>query len=69
MQYLFLKHSSLLPGIDQTNWGYSDDQGRSTLIVNFMTLGERILMLEHAHASHIVKLHDFLKDLLRYTQA
>ena len=38
MQYLFLKHSSLLPGIDQSNLEYSnDDHGRSTLIVNYMT--------------------------------
>ena len=45
-----LKMSSLLLGIDQPNLGYSkDDQGRSTLIVTFMTPEAGFFVQGHGH--------------------
>ena len=41
----------------------------STKIVNFMTLRAGVLVLEHGHTSHIVKMHYFFKNLLLYSQA
>ena len=55
---LFLQRSSsLLPGIDQTKYIYSnDDQRGFTQIVNFMTLGAGVLILGHYHISHYSEL-------------
>ena len=41
----------------------------STKIVNFMTPGLGVLVLESGDISHIVKLHYFFKNLLLYSQA
>ena len=40
-----------------------------TKIVNFMTPGAGVLVLERGHISHIVKLHCFFNNLLLYSQA
>ena len=42
---------------------------RYNKIVNFMTPGAGVLVLEHGHISHIVKLHCFFNNLLLYSQA
>ena len=41
----------------------------STKIVNFMTPGAGVLVLGCGHISHIVKMHNFVKNLLLYSQA
>ena len=41
----------------------------STKIVNFMTPKAGVLVLEHGHTSHIVKMLYFFKNLLLYFQA
>ena len=41
----------------------------STKIVNFMTPGAGVLVLGCGHASQIVKMHYFVKNLLVYSQA
>ena len=41
----------------------------SNKIVNFMTPGAGVLVLEHGHISHIVKQHCFFNNLFRYSQA
>ena len=40
-----------------------------TKIVDFMTLGAGVLVLERGHISHMVKTHYFIKNLLLYSQA
>ena len=55
MHYFFKKSSSLLPGIDQTNYGLYIvlmTKERSTKIVNFMTPRAGVLMLGCGHISH-----------------
>ena len=48
-----LKCSSLLPGIDETNNVYSnDDNESSNKIVTFMTPGAWVLVLRRGHISH-----------------
>ena len=42
---------------------------RSTKIVNFMTPGIGVLVLGRGHISHIVKMLNFFKNLLLYSQA
>ena len=56
----FLKKSSLLPGIDQTNQHLvmMTKEG-SNKIVNFMTPGAGVLVLVRGHISHIVKILNF----------
>ena len=41
----------------------------STKIVNFMTSGAGVLVLERGHISHIVKMHYFFNNLLLYSKA
>ena len=41
----------------------------STKIVNFMTPGAGVLVLGCGYISHIVKMHNFFKNLLLYSQA
>ena len=68
--YMFLKSSSLLPGIDQTNQVCSNvTREGSTKIINFMTPRAGFLVLGFGHIRHIVKMHYFFKNLLLYSPA
>ena len=70
IHYFSQKSSSLLPGIDQTNYQtvVMTKEG-STKIVNFMTPRAGVLALGRGHISHILKMHYFFKNLLLYFQA
>ena len=67
----FKKSSSLLPGMFQTNYIYSnDDKGRVYQLkfeISWST-GEGFLVLGRGHISHIVKMHYFFKNFFLYTQ-
>ena len=55
--------------IRQTKYVVMMTTERSTKIVNFMTPGVGVLVLGRGHISHIVKIHNFSKTLLFYSQA
>ena len=58
----FLKSSSLLPGIDQTNQVCgNDDQGKVYKNCRFKDPGAGVLVLGRGHISRIVKMHYFFK--------
>ena len=60
LPYFLKKTSFLLPGIDQTNQGCSnDDQEGSTKIINIMIPRTGVLLLGGGHISHILKMHYF----------
>ena len=70
MHYFFFKSSSLLPGIDQTNLVYSnDDHGKVYQNFNFRDPRGRVLVLGCGRISHIVEIHFSYKNLLLYSQA
>ena len=53
MHYFLKNPFALLPGIDQTNYVYSnDDQGKVYQIVNFMTPAVGAQMLGRGHEIH-----------------
>ena len=53
-----LAKKKILPGIDQTNYVYSnDDQGRVYQNCKFHDPGEGVLKLGCGHISHFVKMH------------
>ena len=41
----------------------------STQIVNFMSPGAGVFVLEFGHKSHMMRMHYSLKNILRYSQA
>ena len=55
--------------IRQTKYVVMMTKEGSTKIVNFVTHGAGVLVLEHGRKGHIVKMNYFFKNLLLYCQA